>query len=426
MSDTDATELEHAATSLGDELDPDEIVITVDVGGVPLEILRKAKSPMSSAQGAMASQPTAFHKCDFAITAATDIMKRDKLQFSFPFSEETVDAFDRDSVVVGRSEPCPAGKQPGDDELAKAKSVRRIVKEEKGAQARKIGIAKSGVQSHCTHKQRWKQWRDVCAVCRFMNPSMEIQTVCDSIKGRIEHCGSVGEINDKATEDAQKHVNKLKRQKAKADKEAKIQKDPEDAEAARQQAATAIEESEEEENEILEETQETKEATFEGPRSESAAARAATPESKKVQSNATKEKQAQAKKLAAEQAKKMRGPQKQLDEQRKAVAIDDEPKSKKLKRSDPSLPEGVLAPRKKAASDGDGWKPPAKKDSAKLAFDPPGDQWLQKTRKCKKMRKCEEAGKRKNTEMRKRANVNTRKCQNAQVRKHANSKKSSK
>jgi len=118
MSDSEEAELEYKATSLEDVLDPDEIVIAVDVGGVPLEVSRKAKNSMASAQDAMASQPAAFYKCDFAITAVTDILKYDKLQFSFPFSEETINSFDWDYVIVGRSDSYPKGKQPETDEFA--------------------------------------------------------------------------------------------------------------------------------------------------------------------------------------------------------------------------------------------------------------------------------------------------------------------
>jgi len=379
MSDTE--ELEHTAKSLEDALDPDEIVITVDVGGVPLEVSRKAKNSMSSAQDAMASQPTVFYKCDFAITAVTDILKYDKLQFSFPFSEETINSFDWDSVIVGRSDSYPKGKQPETDEFAKVMSVHGLVKEEKDAQARAMGVVKSGVQSYCTYKQRWKQWRDICAVYRFMNPSMQIQTVYDLIKGRIKHCGSLGEINDKIDEDVQKHINKLKRETSKRDKEARLQKELEDAEAARQQAAAEIEESKQQESKIQEETQEIQNATYEGSRSQSAAARTAALEAKKAEADTLKEKQAEAKKQAAEQAKKKRELQKALNEQRKVVVVDDEPKTKKLKRNDTSLLKGAITPRKKAELDGDGWKPPTKQDSAKPVFDPPGNLWLQDSQK---------------------------------------------
>jgi len=301
--------------SLEDALDPDEIVIAVDVGGVPLEVSRKAKNSMPSAQDAMASQPAAFCKCNFAITAATGIPKCDKWQFSFPFSEKTINSFDWDSVIVGRSDSHPKGKQPETDEFAKAMSVRGLAKEEKDAQARAMGIVKSRVQSCCTHEQGWKQWCDICAVCRFMNPSMQIQTVCDLIKGRIKHCGSLGEVNRKIDEDVQKHINKLKQETSKRDKEARLQMELDDAEAARQQAAAEIEESKEEESKIQEETQEIKNATCEGSRSQSVAARTAALEAKKAEADALKEKQAQAKKQAAEQAKKKRELQKALNEQ---------------------------------------------------------------------------------------------------------------
>ena len=196
MSEDDATSVEAEVTVLEEAPNPDEIVLDVSLGGEILHVTRAAKASMGSALDAVANQPTVYFRCRFAVGAVTDILSVDMNEYSMPQTEEDLKAFDWDSLVPGRKDTYPQGTPPTDNDFAKVKAVHGIVREEKDKEARVRGLPKSGVQSYCTYKQRWKQWRDICAVYRHMEPIMELPTVAALIMGRLKLCNSLTAIDE--------------------------------------------------------------------------------------------------------------------------------------------------------------------------------------------------------------------------------------
>ena len=183
----------------------------------------RAKESMGSALDAVASQPTVFFRCHCAVKAVTDVLGVDMLEYSMPQTQEELDEFDWDNLTPGRKETYPTVSQPSEEDFEKVRSAHQFVKKEKDTQARAMGLPKSGVQSYCTYKQRWKQWQDLCAVYRHINQAVDLSLVQTIMAGRLKLCNSLNAIDDVVQEDLVKYINKCKREAKKEEEKKAIQ-----------------------------------------------------------------------------------------------------------------------------------------------------------------------------------------------------------
>ena len=211
----DDTVLEATVNKLVDEPNPEENVLEIQVGSTTVTVTRKAKQLMSSALSAMANQPTVFFRCIFAVNAVCDILGVDMLSYVIPQTIDELHAFDWEKVVPGVKKTYPQGTQPTDLEFEKVRTVHQIVKAEKDAAARAVGLPKSGVQSYITYKQRWKQLRDIASIYRHICPAYTLPVTVDQMKADLKLCTSMQEFDDVLKDVIKKYLAKRKRKERK-------------------------------------------------------------------------------------------------------------------------------------------------------------------------------------------------------------------
>ena len=392
-SDDDVTA---TATILLEPPDPDEGAIEIKYGDESFTVTRKAKQSMTFAVEANSNPPTVLYRCLHAIQAVVAILGADILEYSMPQTQGELDAFDWNEVIPGRKETYPPSIDPLDSDFAKVKSVYTIVKDEKDTEARSKGLPKSGAQSYMTYKQRWRQWREICAVYRAMNPTMELQTVYDLIMGRLKLLKSLDAIFEAITEDLRKHVNKLKRAAKKTSEDKafieKMKKAKEEAEEAKEEAKEAAEREKA--------IQDQRTALLNAESIPGATTRDQTRSKRKFELKKVDKEQTAAQKVAAVAKAAAQESQKQVVELAKkhreaeedATAATAEDTKRKLKRNDTARLDLELTPRQKCNMEGDGWKPPTRIDTQRIAYEEPGDDWKRdNTEKIHLLLACERA-----------------------------------
>ena len=109
MGSDDETVVEGEATLLIAAPDENEAAIEVKYGQETLLVTRKAMHSMDVAIDANSNKPTAFWKAFFVITAVTDILQEDLMNYSTPFSTEEIKQFDWNDVIT-RSCKCILGR----------------------------------------------------------------------------------------------------------------------------------------------------------------------------------------------------------------------------------------------------------------------------------------------------------------------------
>jgi len=169
------------ATSLLEEEDETEDAVRIVCMGKTLIVSLEAKQAMGVAIDASSNRPTIFYRMDFVVRAACKTLALEYLEHLMLQDAETMDNFDWSEVIVGVKSTYPKCTDPTDNEHAKVRSLCNLQKEEKDAQARKLGQPKSSVQSYITFKQRWRQMRSLFAVCHCMQPTTPLQQVYDFV-----------------------------------------------------------------------------------------------------------------------------------------------------------------------------------------------------------------------------------------------------
>lgn len=373
------TIIEATAKALEDEPNPEDVVIEVKCGFETLAVTRKAKNSMSSALDAMSNQPTLFFRCEFAVTAVTDILGVDMMQYSCPQTDDDIQSFDWESVVVGRRDTYPIGIQPTELEFEKVRSVHRLVKDEKDKQARAMGQPKSSVQSYITYKQRWKQWRDICAVYKHMNPAMALNTLHDLLKVQLKMCNSMHLLEEVMHEDMKKFIAKQRRETKKIQdqimleqKLASLREEEKAAKAkAKEAAATQLK--------IVQEQDALKDQVFEGSRSAAGKARKAAIQAKRNEEAEALKALQKAQALAL--AKREEKAQLKRKKKQQTVVIPILVQKKKLKRNDITRLDDKIVPSKKVELDGPAWAPPTRDRTEKqIVYIAPGDSWLKESK----------------------------------------------
>lgn len=353
--------------------DPSQHVIKITSGTKTYYVSQKGKNSMSSAIDSMANQPTIYFRCRWAITAVADILGVDMLQYSMPQTTQELQEFNWDNVIVGHWDTYPEAKDPTKEEFQTVKAVHAAVKEEKDKEARQAGLPKSGVQSYCTYQQRWKQWRELLAVFRAMNPIAELSLVDSIAMGCLKLCKSEEKMRAAVDDEVKKHVAKLKRAAAKQAKQLKIAQDLAAAEAAEAKAAADRAAAEAEAKRIQEERLALRTQDFEGTRTQSSRQRQlALEEKEKERQEAQAAAKEAAEKAAAERAEQAR--LRRLREEEEEDNDEERPSRKKAKRADISRLIKAT-PRQVAETKGDGWKPPTRTDAGSM--EPPGCQWVE-------------------------------------------------
>ena len=373
----DRTYLEGTATSLLPAADPELPVIEVQYGFQKFQVTQKAKASMVLAVDATSNQPTPFYKCLFTIQAAADILEVNLMEYSAPQQPDELSSFDWDSVVAEKKDTFPKATNPDDEDYEKVRTVHALVKKEKDAESRARGYPKSTVQAYVTMKQRWKQWRDIVAVYRHMNPNMALQTLLDLMTFELKLCPTGGELEKKIGLSVKKHLAKLAREKSKRRKQAQLDAQLAEVQKKEEEAKRGIEEVEVARQAVAQEIKdaEAKAMTGRGTRrSRAAKVASATSDATKRQEELDRElEEAKAASLALEEEKK------RLEEAKnKAVAPQTpaEPKKKKAKRHDTTLLDLDLSPRKKFQVEGDTWKPPTRSPgNGAVKYNEPGGAW---------------------------------------------------
>lgn len=387
MSDVDDESVGKATSLVKSPSDDDQVIRVVFDGndGKPtFFVTEKARKSMSSSMDAMANQPTIFFKMDFIMQAVADAIEKDKVEISFPHTPEQVQAFDWDNVIIGRKDTYMAQIKPDKDVFTKVHAVHIAVKDEKDKQAKKMGLPKSGVQAWSTYYQRWREWRELCAVYRSMYPDETKEMVYDRIKGRCKLLSSLDKIyTDAVAIDMKRHLDKLKREDRSARVAGKIEVEIEKTEADKE-AATAQEATAESNLEQLQqELTALSTAQYAGSKKEKAKARRDDKKEKNNQIKAAKKAKAKASKTAKEKEKQAKSLKRQAEEIAEAAAVKDTPKKPKYRRNDISMLDVDPVPSKRVELDGDNWKPPIRNKGKKgpVAYNRPGNKWAEESRR---------------------------------------------
>ena len=254
-SDEETTLIEATAQRVGDEPDPNEHVIEIQYGDGRLLVTRKAKQSMSMAVDASSNQPTLFFKSLYVIHAVCDILGLDMLQYSFPQTMGEINNFNWNAAKPDDKSTYPTGIQPSDEEFEKVRSVHKLVKGEKDEEARSCGRPKSGVQSYITVKQKWKLWRDICALYRMMNPALARHVLLDLITAELKLCKSMQELERALEVAVKQHIERLKRQARKRRAQTDINIQLAEATRKEQEAKKSVEEAEAERTRLVQEKQ---------------------------------------------------------------------------------------------------------------------------------------------------------------------------
>ena len=105
---------------------------------------------------AMASKPTIFFRCRYAINAVSLILDVDMLDYSMPQSNAEIAAFSWNDVKVGDTTTYPKGHDPTEEEFRKVWCVFKEAQAKRDKECNKVGLTHSGPRSYITFKQQWK------------------------------------------------------------------------------------------------------------------------------------------------------------------------------------------------------------------------------------------------------------------------------
>lgn len=304
---SDADDEDGKATSLLQAPADDAQVIRVDYkeeGKASLYVTQKAKISMSYSMDAMANQPTIFYKMDYVMQAVADACDKDKLEMSFPQTPELLGDFNWDTVLIGRTETHFSGTTPEKEICKQVRAVHKAVKDEKDEEARARGLPKSGVQAWTTYAQRWREWRDLCAVYRSMYPDETKQMVCDQIKSQCKMLTSIDKIyTDAVAIEVKKHIDKMKRDDRKRIASEKLQAELDKTEADKVKAATQREQADAEAKRLKQEKEALKMVPRQGNKKQKARARKLEEKEKNDQIKAAKQAKTKADKVAKDKEK---------------------------------------------------------------------------------------------------------------------------
>ena len=368
------------ATSLLEPEDETEDAVRIVCMGKTLIVSLEAKQAMGVAIDASSNRPTIFYRMDYVVKAACKTLSQDYLEHLMPQDAETMDDFDWSVVIVGFKSTYPKRTDPTDEEYAKVRSLYNLEKEEKDAQARKLGQPKSSVQSYITFKQRWRQMRSLFAVYRYMQPTTPLQQVYDYVVFRVKLKPSIDKIYEEAVnEDLHKFLKRRNSGDRKNQRQQEIQKDLDKAKADKLKAAAEAQKQEAAIEKAKQDLADLKNVPFEGTKRQAASARKAARtelrHAAKVAKASAKENKIREKALEKEEKQLAKLKEVVQDEPAANEEAQDPPK-KKLKRNDTGLLDMAINPRKKVELEGDGWKPPTRKeDTTSIDFDPPGAKW---------------------------------------------------
>ena len=378
MSDGEETDPGRATSLVQDPSDDDQVIrIDYDGGKQSFFVTQKAKKSMSCSMDAMANQPTIFYKMDFIMQAVADAIDEDKIEISFPQTLETLQEFDWNDVIIGRKDTYFKQTQPEAEAFAKVRAVHAAVKAEKDAEARAMGLPKSGVQAWSTYYQRWREWRELCAVYRSLYPNETKEMVYDRIKGQCKGLSSLDKIYTGVVSlEVKRHLDRLKREDRKRRAVEKVEAELEKTEEDQGKAAAKIQEAKARQATLQQEMKNIKTAKYQGNKQSKAKAKKEDQKAKSQEIKDAKAAAAKASKLAKEKEKKVNTLKRQAQETEEA-ATKEPLKKPKFKRNDISMLDMDPVPSKRVELDGDGWKPPMRNKDKKgpVAYHKPGTKW---------------------------------------------------
>ena len=206
-----------------------------------------AKDSLAFAMDSMANKPKPFERNKYVVTAVAKILGADMLEYSFPQTQDDLN-IDFADITWNNDDTFPKGKSPTSAEFEKVRTVHQAIKDEKNAQA-KLSGGEGYSQSYITFKQKWSQWRDLCAVYRWMNPTSDLQVVLSKMTIDLKCCTSEKKLVDAVKQAVNTHIEKLKKEKAKKELESRRAAAAAAATKASQEAAAARERQ----NKIVEE-----------------------------------------------------------------------------------------------------------------------------------------------------------------------------
>jgi len=143
-----------------------------------------------------------------------------------PQDAETMDDFDWSEVIVGVKSTYPKRTDSTDDEHAQVRSLCNLEKEEKDAQARKLGQPKSSLQSYIAFKQGCRQMQSLFDVYRYMQPTTPLQQVYDVVVFQVKLNPSIDKIYiESVNEDLHKFLKCRNSGQRKNQRQQEIQKE---------------------------------------------------------------------------------------------------------------------------------------------------------------------------------------------------------
>ena len=348
--DDDSSGLEATAVELVAAPNPAEVMYRVELEGQEdLEVSREAKDALAAALEAGANPQPVFIRCKMVMTAVAKILGVDMLEYSMP-TEETAAAFDWSGVVPGRRDTYMQGASPTDEEFAKVAAVHKKIKQEKDEAARATGALASGIQSHTSLLQRWKQWRDFSAFYKSKDPATGNQTVLDQMTVDLKNCTSLDRIHEKMQVLAKKHLDKLARERAKENLKRKLEERQAEVETELESEKARAKEALEQQKVLEEERKKIGVRKVKPSMKRNALAK------KKKEEDAAAKKAKEAMAIASEKKKELKA----LSEAFKKFSSTVEPPAKKHKvyrKNDVTLLDVDMKPR----LDGEAWNPPMKR-----------------------------------------------------------------
>jgi len=367
------------ATSLVQDPAADEQVIRIDYDGGKQSVFvtQKAKKSMSCSMDAMANQPTIFYKMDFIMQAVADAIEEDKIDISFPQTPEALQEFDWNDVIIGRKDTYFKQTQPEAEAFTKVHAVHTAVKAEKDEEARAMGLPKSGVQAWSTYYQRWREWRELCAVFRSLYPNETKEMVYNRIKGQCKMMSSLDKIYTGVVSlEIKRHLDRLKREDRKRRAVEKVEAELEKTEEDQEKAAAKIKEAKAKQALLQQDLKNIKTAQYQGTKKSKAKAKKDDQKAKSEEIKKAKAAAVKASKLAKEKEKQVNALKRQAKEIEEAAALAPL-KKPKFKRNDISMLDMDPVPSKRVELDGDGWKPPIRNKDKKgpVAYHNPGNKW---------------------------------------------------
>ncbi len=374
------------ATSLVQDPAEDAQVFRIDYEGgkASFFVTQKAKKSMACSMDAMANQPTIFFKLDFIMQAVADAVEEDKIEISFPQTPEKLQEFDWNDVIIGRPETYFKQKKPEQDVFDKVHAIHTAVKAEKDEEAREMGLPKSGVQAWSTYYQRWREWRNLCAVYRSLYPNETKEMVYNRIKGQCKMMSSLDKIYTEVVSiEIKKHLDRMKREDRKRRAAEKIEAELEKTEEDKEKADAKIVEAKAKHASLKQDLKNLKKAKYAGSKAAKAKARKEDQLAKSKEIKEAKAAAAKASRVAKEKEKHANTLKRQAQEVEVAAAQEEPVKKPKLKRNDISMLNMDPIPSKRVELDGDNWKPPMRNKDKKgpVAFRKPGNKWAAESTK---------------------------------------------